>query len=131
MYLKGTIYLNCLALPVWQFRSEEGLQVLLKDSDGQGADDSIGYKHLKDSFFEKGLFTLFVSLFGGQRPLESFLLLVPPFFSDYSFLVHHPINRDDRQLLAHARVSDFTVACQFSQREQSLYVYVFTYIDRY
>jgi hypothetical protein len=28
-------------------------------------------------------------------------------FSDYSFLVHHLVNRDDRQLLAHAMASDF------------------------
>jgi hypothetical protein len=39
-------------------------------------------------------------------------------FSGYSFLVHHPVNWDDRQLLAHAMASDFTVAWQFSQREQ-------------
>jgi hypothetical protein len=42
----------------------------------------------------------------------------PQFFSDYSFLVHHPVNRDDQKLLAHAMASDFTVAWQFSQREQ-------------
>jgi hypothetical protein len=33
-------------------------------------------------------------------------------FSNYSFLVHHPVNRDDRQLLAHAMASDVTVAWQ-------------------
>jgi hypothetical protein len=33
-------------------------------------------------------------------------------------VAHHPVNRDDRHLLAHALASDFTVACQFSQREQ-------------
>jgi hypothetical protein len=27
-------------------------------------------------------------------------------FSDYSFFVHHPVNRDDRNLLAHAMASD-------------------------
>jgi hypothetical protein len=37
---------------------------------------------------------------------------------DYSFLVHHPVNWDDRYLLAHAMASDFSVAWQFSQREQ-------------
>jgi hypothetical protein len=31
-------------------------------------------------------------------------------FSDNSFLVHHPVNRDDRHLVAHETVSDFTVA---------------------
>jgi hypothetical protein len=30
-------------------------------------------------------------------------------FSDYSFLVHHPVNQDDQHLLAHATASDFTV----------------------
>jgi hypothetical protein len=44
-------------------------------------------------------------------------------FSDYSFLVHHPVNRDDRHLLAHAMASEFTVTWQFSQREQ-LFVFV-------
>jgi hypothetical protein len=31
-------------------------------------------------------------------------------FSDYSFLVHRPVNCDDRHLLAHAMTSDVTVA---------------------
>jgi hypothetical protein len=33
-------------------------------------------------------------------------------FSDYSFRVHHLVNRHDRQLLAHAMASDFSVALQ-------------------
>jgi hypothetical protein len=37
----------------------------------------------------------------------------PSIFSNYSFWVHHPANRDDRHLLAHAMVSDFLVAWQF------------------
>jgi hypothetical protein len=37
-------------------------------------------------------------------------------FSNYYILVHHSVNGDDRQLLAHAMASDFTVAWQFSQR---------------
>jgi nitrate reductase NapE component len=37
-------------------------------------------------------------------------------FFHYSFSVHHPVNRDDRHLRAHAMASDFSVACQFSQR---------------
>jgi hypothetical protein len=31
-------------------------------------------------------------------------------FTHYSFRVHHLVNRDDRQLLAHAMASDFSVA---------------------
>jgi hypothetical protein len=31
-------------------------------------------------------------------------------FFNYSFLVHHPVNRDGRHLLAHAMASEFTVA---------------------
>jgi hypothetical protein len=34
------------------------------------------------------------------------------FCSDYSFWVHHLVNRDDRHLLAHAMASDFSVAWQ-------------------
>jgi hypothetical protein len=33
-------------------------------------------------------------------------------FSNYSFLVPHPVNCDDRHLLAHAMGSDYTVAWQ-------------------
>jgi hypothetical protein len=36
----------------------------------------------------------------------------PSIFSDYSFWVHHLVNQDDRQLLAHAMASDFSVAWQ-------------------
>jgi hypothetical protein len=42
----------------------------------------------------------------------------PSNFSDNSFLVHHPVNQDDWHLLACAMTSDFSVALQFSQREQ-------------
>jgi hypothetical protein len=35
-------------------------------------------------------------------------------FSNYNFLVHHPVNWDDRLLLACAMASDFSVAWQFS-----------------
>jgi hypothetical protein len=41
----------------------------------------------------------------------------PPFFRLY-FFVHHPVNWDDRHLLARAMASKFTVTWQFSQREQ-------------
>jgi hypothetical protein len=40
------------------------------------------------------------------------LLLGPPFFSVYSFGVHHLVNWDDRHLLAHAMASDFSVTWQ-------------------
>jgi hypothetical protein len=33
-------------------------------------------------------------------------------FSDISYWVHHPFNRDDRQLRAHAMASDFSVVWQ-------------------
>jgi hypothetical protein len=33
-------------------------------------------------------------------------------FSNYSFWVRHPVNWDDRHLLAHAMASDFLVAWQ-------------------
>jgi hypothetical protein len=38
------------------------------------------------------------------------LLLGPPVFSDYFLLAHHPVNRDDRHLLACAMAPDFSVA---------------------
>jgi hypothetical protein len=38
----------------------------------------------------------------------------PSIFSNYSLIVHHPVNRDDRHLLAHAMASNFTVAWQYS-----------------
>jgi hypothetical protein len=46
----------------------------------------------------------------GQRPLVPLLLLGPQFYQLSFFLVHHPVNRDDRHLRAHAMASDFTVA---------------------
>jgi hypothetical protein len=49
---------------------------------------------------------------GGQRPLVPLLLLGPPFFSNYSFWVHHLVNWDDRHLLAHAMASAFSAAWQ-------------------
>jgi hypothetical protein len=35
------------------------------------------------------------------------IILSPPLFSNYSFLVHHSVNRDDRQFLAQAMASAF------------------------
>jgi hypothetical protein len=55
----------------------------------------------------------------------AFLPPWPSIFSDYSFLVHHPVNRDDQHLLTHAMASDFTVAWHYSQREQLVLVVVF------
>jgi hypothetical protein len=46
------------------------------------------------------------------QPLVPLLLLGPPFFSDYSFWIHHLVNWDDRHLLAHAMASDFSFAWQ-------------------
>jgi hypothetical protein len=40
-------------------------------------------------------------------------------FSNYSFLVHLPVNWDDRNLLAHAMASDFTVAWQYEFRNRT------------
>jgi hypothetical protein len=48
----------------------------------------------------------------GQRPLVPLLLIGPPFFPNYSFWVHHPVNRDDWHLLANAMASDFSVTWQ-------------------
>jgi hypothetical protein len=45
---------------------------------------------------------------GGQQPLVPLLLL--GHFFPLLFCVHHPANRDDWHLLAHAMVSDFSVA---------------------
>jgi hypothetical protein len=46
-----------------------------------------------------------------------FLLLSPPFFPDYTFHVHHPVNWDDRHLLALAMASDISVKWQLSKRK--------------
>jgi hypothetical protein len=49
--------------------------------------------------------------------------------SDYSFLVNHLDNRDDRNLIAHAMASDFTVASFLKENnwlQMSLYVHNFT-----
>jgi hypothetical protein len=50
----------------------------------------------------------------------------PSIFSDYSFWVHHPVNRDDRQLLTHAMASDFSAAWQcLSKRTIAKVMYKF------
>jgi hypothetical protein len=52
--------------------------------------------------------------------------LFPYIFSDYSFLVHHPVNQDDRHLLPHAMDSDFSVVWQ----HLSLFCCVLPYLLR-
>jgi magnesium-transporting ATPase (P-type) len=49
---------------------------------------------------------------GSQQPLVP-LVLLALHFSNYSFLVHHPVNQDDWHLVAFTMASDFTVAWQF------------------
>jgi hypothetical protein len=51
------------------------------------------------------------------------LLLGPPFFSDYSFWVHHLVNPDDWHLLAHAKASDFSVAWQCLSKRTMFFCY--------
>jgi hypothetical protein len=50
-----------------------------------------------------------IYIWGGAATPCASLLFGPLFYYDYSFLVHHPVNRDDQHLLAHAMASDFTV----------------------
>jgi hypothetical protein len=62
-----------------------------------------------------------VSFFGGGRGSVVPSGSPPPWpsiFSDNAFLAHHPLNRDDRHLLAHAMASDFKVTWQLSKREK-------------
>jgi hypothetical protein len=47
----------------------------------------------------------------------------PSIFSDYSFWVHHPINWDDRHLLAQAKASDFSVAYLFFSKRIIVFCY--------
>jgi hypothetical protein len=44
-----------------------------------------------------------------------------PIFSNYSFGVHHPVNRDDQHLLAHAMASDFSVSWQFLSKRNIVF----------
>jgi hypothetical protein len=56
--------------------------------------------------------------YGTARHTNSFLVMNPMCLSsssalrDYTFWFHHPVNRDDRHLLAHAMASDFSFAVQ-------------------
>jgi hypothetical protein len=51
--------------------------------------------------------------FGGGGRATPCASLWPYICSNYYFLVHHPVSRDDRHLLAHAIASDFTVTGQY------------------
>jgi hypothetical protein len=46
---------------------------------------------------------------------------LPSIFSDYSFLVHHPVNRGDLYLLTFVMASDYSVSRQFSRREKIVF----------
>jgi hypothetical protein len=50
------------------------------------------------------------------------LLLGPSFFSYYSFLIHHPVDRDDWHLLAHVMASDFSVTWHFLSKRTIFFV---------
>jgi hypothetical protein len=50
---------------------------------------------------------------GVSNPLCFSSSLALHFFWIFFFCVHHPANRDDRHVLAHAMASDFSVARQF------------------
>jgi hypothetical protein len=59
----------------------------------------------------------------GKRPIVPLLLLLllllgPALFSYWSFRVHHPVNRDDRNLLTHAMASDFSATWQFLSKRK-------------
>jgi hypothetical protein len=69
----------------------------------------------KNSQLEK-IFLCGVGVAVSATPVNSPPL--PSIFSDYSFLVHNSFTLDDRHLLARAMASDFSVAMQFSQRDQ-------------
>jgi hypothetical protein len=47
----------------------------------------------------------------------------PSIFINFYCLVHHPVDRDAQHLLECAMASDFSVAWQFSQREQLVFHY--------
>jgi hypothetical protein len=64
------------------------------------------------------LMEIFIYSFWASNPLRLFSSSSVLHFAKYSFLVHHPVNLDNQHLLVHALASDFTVAWQFSQREQ-------------
>jgi hypothetical protein len=46
----------------------------------------------------------------------------PSILSDYSFRIHHPVNRDDPHLLAHAMASDFSVTWQFLSKRTIVFL---------
>jgi hypothetical protein len=71
------------------------------------------------------LFIFLVSFFvGSATPCASLTPRPSSFFPIIFFLVHHPVNRDDRHLLAHAMASDFTVAWHFLVRVSNLWWFI-------
>jgi hypothetical protein len=64
----------------------------------------------------------FFLFWGISNPLCLFSSSALHLFQLLFFLVHYPVNWDDRHLLAHALASDFTVSRQFSQREQLFFL---------
>jgi hypothetical protein len=71
------------------------------------------------TFWEPFVAKILISYFffgGGEEGSATPCASPPPcpsIFSNYSFWVHHPVNRDDRHLLAFAMASDFSAAWQF------------------
>jgi hypothetical protein len=72
------------------------------------------YDHDSWQTFQRFFGNLETLFFGGGASLTP-CASPPPWpsiFSDYSFWVHHLVNRDDWHLLANAMASDFSVAWQ-------------------
>jgi hypothetical protein len=62
------------------------------------------------------------TFWGVQQPLVHLLSSSSALhFFQLFFLVHHPVNRDDQHLIAHAMASYFSVTSQFSEREQLVF----------
>jgi hypothetical protein len=57
---------------------------------------------------------IFFYFFLSATPCASPTPPQPSIFSNYSFWVHHLVNRDDPQLLAHAMASDFSVVDSYA-----------------
>jgi hypothetical protein len=66
---------------------------------------------------------LFIFFFLGGGSATPSVSPPQPSFSNYSFLVHHLVNRDDRYLLARGKVYDFLVLWQFSCPERLVFHY--------
>jgi hypothetical protein len=66
---------------------------------------------------DEGIDTCFFCFFGGSATPCASPPPRPSIFSDYSFGVHHPVNRNVRHLLARAMASDFSFAWQFLSKK--------------